>query len=493
MPSASSLVWGSILDSALKDTPDKPVLVVDLDGTLLRSDILYETFWSAFGRSWRSPFRAARAMASGKAALKRSLARDGQIEVTTLPYDPKIIDYVNAWRADGGRTALVTASDENIAQDIASHLDIFDEVYGSDGARNLKGPNKAAFLKEHFAAQGFAYMGDAKADLPVWAEAQHAITVNISQSLQSQVDPLAAKTEHLSTVPASIKPYLKAVRPHQWLKNILVFLPMLAAHQYDAPTFLQSLLAFVAFSMIASAGYVLNDLLDLAADRAHPRKCTRPFASGALPIAHGTWLGAGLLAVGFIIAGSLNALLFATLVAYFAITMAYSLDLKRRVVIDILTLAGLYTMRLAAGAVATGLSLSVWLLAFSIFFFLSLAAVKRQAELIDTEKRGKLGATGRGYVVDDLPIISQVAVASGFVSVLVMALYVNSPKVLSLYGYPEVMWGVCLILLYWITRIVMITHRGWMDDDPVVFAAKDRVSQVCGVLILCIALAGALL
>lgn len=481
------------MDSALKDTSDKPVLVVDLDGTLLRSDILYETFWSAFGRSWRSPLRAAHALTQGKAALKRTLAQDGEIEVTTLPYDPEVISYIEAWRADGGKTALVTASDEQIAQGIGDHLGIFDEVYGSDGIRNLKGPNKAAFLKDHYAASGFAYMGDAKADIPVWAEAEHAITVNLSHGLRSQVDPLAAKTEHLSTVPASIKPYLKAVRPHQWLKNILVFLPMLAAHQYDAPTFLQSLLAFVAFSMIASAGYVFNDLLDLAADRAHPRKRTRPFASGDLPIAHGTWLGAGLLATGFVIAASLSGLLFLTLLAYFAITMAYSLDLKRRVVVDICTLAGLYTMRLAAGAVATGLPLSVWLMAFSIFFFLSLAAVKRQAELIDTQKRGKLGATGRGYVVDDLPIISQVATSAGFVSILVMALYVNSPKVLSLYNYPEAMWGVCLVLLYWITRIVMITHRGWMHDDPVVFAAKDRVSQLCGVLILCFALAGALL
>jgi 4-hydroxybenzoate polyprenyltransferase/phosphoserine phosphatase len=481
------------LNSELAETPDKPVLVVDLDGTLLRSDILYETFWSAFGRSWLSPFRAVRALSDGKAVLKRQLAQDSEVEVATLPYDPEVISYVEKWHADGGKTALVTASDEEIARGIGDHLGIFDEVYGSDGVRNLKGPNKATFLKEHYAAPGFAYMGDAKADIPVWSEANHAITVNVSDGLRKQADGLAPKVEHLSTVPASIKPYLKAVRPHQWLKNILVFLPMMAAHQYDAPTFLQSLLAFVAFSMIASAGYVFNDLLDLAADRVHPRKRMRPFASGAVPIAHGTWLAAGLLAAGFLIGASLSGLLFLTLLAYFAITMAYSLDLKRRMVVDICTLAGLYTMRLVAGGVATGLALSVWLMAFSIFFFLSLAAVKRQAELIDTAKRGKLGASGRGYVVDDLPIISQVAISAGFVSVLVMALYVNSPAVISLYNYPEAMWGVCLILLFWITRVVMVTHRGWMHDDPVVFAAKDRVSQICGAAIFACALGGALL
>jgi 4-hydroxybenzoate polyprenyltransferase len=355
----------------------------------------------------------------GKAALKRTLARDARIDVTTLPYDPAVIAYIKDWRAQGGKAALVTASEEQIAQGIGDHLGIFDEVYGSDGVRNLKGPNKAAFLTDHYTTPGFAYMGDARADIPVWSAAQRAITVNVAGGLQKQVDDLAPETEHLSTVPMSVKPYLKAVRPHQWLKNILVFLPMLAAHHYAAVTFAQSLLAFIAFSMIASAGYVFNALLDLAADRAHPRKCTRPFASGALPIAHGTWLGAGLLAMGFIIAGSLSVYLFLTLLAYFAITMAYSLDLKRRTVIDICILAGLYTMRIAAGAVATGLTLSVWLMAFSIFFFLALAAVKRQAELIDTAKRGKLGASGRGYLVDDLPIISQVAISAGFVSVLV--------------------------------------------------------------------------
>lgn len=471
----------------------KPVLVVDLDGTLLRSDILFETFWSAFGHSWKSPFRAARALLTGKAALKRTLAQDSKVVVATLPYDPDVIAYVEKWRADGGRTALVTASDEHIAKDIAAHLGIFDEVYGSDGVRNLKGPNKAAFLTDHYPNTGYAYMGDAKADMPVWAVASHAITVNVPDALRKQVDTLSPVAEHLSTAPASFRPHLKALRPHQWLKNILVFVPMLAAHRYDAATFLQSLVAFAAFSMIASAGYVFNDLLDLAADRAHPRKCRRPFASGDLPISHGTWLGAGLLAGGFALAASLNLLLFLTLLVYFGVTMAYSLDLKRRMVVDICTLAGLYTMRLAAGAVATGLVLSVWLMAFSIFFFLSLAAVKRQAELIDTDKRGKLSASGRGYLVDDLPIMSQVAISAGFVSVLVMALYVNSPSVVSLYHYPEALWAVCLILLYWITRIVMITHRGWMDDDPVVFAAKDRISQVCGVAIVICAMGGALL
>ncbi|RLK07331.1 UbiA family prenyltransferase [Ruegeria conchae] len=469
-----------------------PVLVVDLDGTLLRSDILFETFWSALGRNWRTPIQAVGALMQSKAKLKRDLAQSGPLDVATLPYDPEVISYVKNWRNRGGRTALVTASDERIANGIFDHLGIFDEVYGSDGVRNLKGPAKASFLKDHFEG-GFAYMGDAHADIPVWSQAERAITVNTSASLRSTVDSLDAQVDHLQTRPNSIKPYIKAMRPHQWLKNILVFLPMLAAHQYDWGTFLAALMAFISFSMVASSAYVTNDLLDLAADRAHPRKCKRPFASGAIPIAHGTWMAMGMLALGVIIAASVNLALLGAMIFYYVATTAYSLNIKRRIVIDIIVLAGLYTTRIIAGGYATEIPLSVWLLAFSVFFFLSLASVKRQAELIDTAKRGAMEAAGRGYQVDDLPLISQVAISSGYVSVLVMALYINSPTVVELYRSPTALWVVCLILLYWLTRIIMITHRGHMHDDPVVFAAKDRTSQLCFLGILFCAIWGALL
>lgn len=472
---------------------DRPVLVVDLDGTLLRSDILFETFWSAFGKSWQTPFRAGGALLRGKAEMKRLLVQSGPLDVKSLPYDSEVVAYVKNWRAKGGYAALVTASDEIIARAVVDHLGIFDEVYGSDGQRNLKGASKANFLNEHYGEAGFAYMGDAHADMPVWSKANRAITVNVSSGLQNKVAMLPAEVEHLTTVPRSLMPYMKAIRPHQWMKNILVFLPMLAAHQYTGMTFLQALLAFVAFSLVASSAYVMNDLLDLAADRAHPRKCERPFAAGAIPISHGTWMALGMLILGGLVAASLGITFLGVMVFYFIATTLYSLNLKRRTVLDIMTLAGLYTTRIIAGGVATGISLSVWLLAFSIFFFLSLAAIKRQAELVDSAKRGKLGASGRGYRVEDIPVISQVATSAGYVSVLVMALYVNSPAVVELYNTPLALWGVCLVLLYWLTRVIMITHRGHMHDDPVVFAAKDRISQVCFLLILACAAGGAVL
>ncbi len=477
--------------SALNSSPTlRPILVVDLDGTLLRSDLLFESFWSALGQDWRSPIQSVSVLLKGRAALKRHLASRARIDVATLPYDPEVVARIAQWREAGGRTALVTASDQDLAERIAAHLGLFDEVHGSDGQRNLKGPVKAEFLSGRFAEPGYAYMGDSHADLPVWQQARKAITVNALRRVKGRADGLGVEVEHLSTRSHSVRTYLRALRPHQWVKNVLVFLPMLVGHQLGAATFLQSLLAFLAFGLVASSVYVLNDLLDLSADRSHPRKRNRPFASGAIPIAHGTWMAGGCLAAGAAIAMLLGWAFAGVMLVYYALTTAYSLHLKRRMLIDIPVLAGLYTIRILAGAAATGIAPSVWLLAFSIFLFFSLAAVKRQAELVDAARRGALGATGRGYRVEDLPIISMMAIASGYVAVLVMALYVNSPAVLELYSFPPALWGICCVLLYWVSRMVMVTHRGSMDDDPILYAARDRISQVCFLLILGFAVAG---
>lgn len=472
-------------------TPET-VLVVDLDGTLLRSDMIYESFWSAFGRDWRSPFLSIAALTGGRARLKRHLALASRVEAATLPYDAQVLAYVAAWRQAGGRTALVTAADRGFADAIADHLGLFDEVHGSDGTLNLKGECKGQFLEQRFGVRGFAYMGDAACDLPVWQRAAQAITVNAPAAVRREAERACDAVEHITTDTRSVRPYLSALRPHQWLKNLLVFLPMLAAHQLDPRTILVSLLAFVCFGLVASSVYVLNDLLDLSADRAHPRKCNRPFAQGSIPLAHGTWMVAGLILLGTILAGIIGRDFLLVMLGYFLLTAAYSLHLKRQIIIDICVLAGLYTVRIIAGGAATGIPLSVWLLAFSVFFFLSLAAVKRQAELIDSGERGELKASGRGYHVADLPIISMIAIAAGYVSVLVMVLYINSPTVMKLYARQEALWGACLVLLYWITRTVMVAHRGQMHDDPVVFAAKDRVSQACAAIILAFALGGAL-
>ena len=467
------------------------VIVVDLDGTLLKSDMLHESFWSALGKDWRNPIRAIRALFNGRSALKEFLLGASDVDIGLLPYDAQIVAYVKAHRQRGGRTALVTATNRVFAERIARHLKIFDEVHGSDGAINLKGSAKAEFLVDHFAGTDFAYVGDSRADLPVWDVANRIVTVNIAKSLRSKVAAFEKPVVHLTTTARSVQPYIKALRPHQWLKNALIFLPMLAAHQVDAVTLVRSMLAFVAFSVVASSVYVLNDLLDLNVDRAHPRKKRRPFASGDLSTDKGGLLALSLAAIGAILAACLGWAFLISLAVYYLLTTAYSLSLKRRIVIDIGALAGLYTMRLVAGAAATNIELSVWLVAFSIFFFFSLAAVKRQAELVDMVERGELLAKGRGYHVGDLPIISMVGLGSGYMSVLIMALYINSAEVVALYHYPTALWGICCILLYWLTRMVLITHRGSMHDDPVVFASKDNVSLFCFFAIIGFTLLGA--
>jgi 4-hydroxybenzoate polyprenyltransferase/phosphoserine phosphatase len=467
------------------------VLVVDLDGTLVRSDLMLEVFWSALSKSWKAPFFAAYGRLEGRPAMYRRLSGLGNLEVASLPYNEEVIGYLRRWRAAGGRTALVTAYDQSLADDVAAHLGIFDEVHGSSETRPLQGDGKVTFLKQRFGERGFAYIGSATSDLPIWEMAARSVTVDGSSALRARVDALGPGAHHLFTQsPSSLQKYSKALRTHQWLKNCLVFVPMLAAHQLTLETFRQSLLAFIAFSLVASSVYIINDLLDLAADRAHPRKRNRPFASGQIPLAQGMRLAPLLLLGGLAVALPLGGGFVLVMLLYFAATVFYSLYGKRQPVIDICTLAGLYAMRLIAGGVATGIPLSVWLLAFAIFFFFALAAVKRQAELVATIASGALTAQGRGYQAGDLPLVATMATASGYVSVLVLALYVNSPDVLVLYGSPSALWGICFIVLYWISRIVMVTHRGNMHDDPLVYAVKDLNSWICLFLIVAFGVAG---
>lgn len=473
--------------------PDEPVLVVDLDGTLVRTDLLFESFWSAMALD---PVRglglALSGARGGRAALKRELARNSQVDEERLPYNADVLEYIRDWRERGGRVALVTASDQMFADRVAAHLALFDEVHGSDGMRNLKGREKADFLEARYGEAGYVYMGDSKADLPVWAGAAGIVTVDASPALRLRVARLSpdrtasagSGPRHIGSATPPMRAWLRALRPHQWIKNVLVFVPIMASHALSWPNVMASIVAFVAFCMVASSVYLINDLLDLSADRRHPRKRSRPLAAGAVPIAPASGLALALLATGMAIALALGPLFAAVLGIYFLITAAYSLHLKRRTIIDIWVLAVLYSMRIASGAAATGIVPSVWLMAFSIFFFFSLAAVKRQAELVDTADKATLDTRRRGYFQEDLLLVAMMAIASGYVSVLVLALYIRTPFIDQLYGTPPLLLGICLVLLYWISRVVMVTHRGHMHDDPLVYALSDRVSQIC--VLICI-------
>ncbi|VWX48644.1 UbiA family prenyltransferase [Novosphingobium sp. 9U] len=474
-----------VQDSAPRVLPQ--VLAVDLDGTLLRSNMLHETFWSAFASDWRTPFGAAarlgRGSSRGKAQLKAYLAERASVDVAVLPYDDQVIAYIRAWREQGGKVALVTATDQRLADAIGAHLGLFDEIFGSDGVRNLKGSAKAAFLVARYGAGNYAYVGDTHADDEVWRQSGYAVVKSRSARVRARAQ--AHASSHVIQPPAGgAMALIKALRPHQWAKNVLVFLAIAGAHKlFDLDLLVRAIGAFVAFSLVASGVYLVNDLLDLSADRGHARKRQRPFASGAAPIELGLPVTVLLLLAGFATAALLGPLFLLTIAIYFVATTAYSLSLKRYPIIDICVLAGLYTIRVLAGGVATGLPISVWLLAFSLFIFFSLAAVKRQAELVDAVKASKLKIHGRGYHPEDLELVSQLATASGMVSVLVMTLYLSSDAVTQIYHRPQALWGVTPVLLFWISRVVFKAHRGEMHDDPIVFAAKDKVSMICGVLV----------
>lgn len=462
------------------------MLAVDLDGTLLRSNMLYESFWSALARGWRVLFHLLVALPGGRARIKHVLADRAEIDPATLPYDQAVIDHVRRWRERGGSAILVTATSERLARSIADHLGLFDGVMASGRDENLKGETKARRLCERFGESNFAYIGDSPADLPVWRKARTVIACNPGRRLAARLDGLYPGHETLSRSPARLTDYLRAIRVHQWAKNPLVFLPIIGAHQTDLATLRAGFMAFVAFSLIASSVYVLNDLLDLRADRAHPRKRLRPFAAGTIPIEHASWMAIGLFAGGLLVGVAVGPAFVGVLIFYHVATTAYSLWLKRKVVIDICALAGLYTLRVIAGAVAAQVPLSMWMLAFTLFLFFSLAAIKRQAEIVDSIADGGRAMHGRGYGSGDLATVSQMAISSGYVAVLVLALYLNSTAVDRLYAFPELLWGSCAILLYWISRMAMVANRGNMHDDPIVFAATDRVSLCCAALMVII-------
>lgn len=460
-----------------------PPLVVDLDGTLVRGDLLIESALRALRERPLDVLRMPRWLAQGKAALKRHLAERTGFDPASLPYHLQLLDWLQKQRLEGRRLVLCTAADHSIAAAVADHLGIFEEVIASDGRHNLSGANKAALLERRFGVGGFDYAGNAPVDLAVWRRARRAVLVNANGRLTGA----AARCCQIEQVfpPRRSDPVtlLRMLRVHQWLKNLLLFVPVLAAHQFiDPDVWYRLLLAFCAFNLCASSVYIGNDLLDLDSDRHHPRKAGRPFAAGTVPPRVGLALAPVLLAAGAALGSLVGGAFLAALAAYFALTCAYSLGLKRLPLVDCLTLAVLYMLRVVAGAAAAGMSLSFWLLAFSVFLFLSLAFVKRYAELRMLSLDGKDRAHGRGYATADAPLIQIQGMASGYVAVLVLALYLDSEAVLRLYRSPEFVWGAVLAALFWINWIWLAAHRGQMHDDPLVFAVKDKVSLAAGAI-----------
>jgi 4-hydroxybenzoate polyprenyltransferase/phosphoserine phosphatase len=452
-------------------------LVVDLDGTLVRSDLLIETAFSELGQRPQSFFEILGALRQGKAALKHRLA-SREFDPSILPYDRGVLARIEEARAMDRPVYLASASNARLVEAVADHLGLFTGWFASDEMTNLAGEAKAKQLMEAFGERGFDYLGNDAADLPVWARAEKVIAIRTSAGVARRLAGTGADIEHLPCEKATWRTWAKLLRVHQYAKNALVFLPLLAAHLFEGGAFLNAFLAAVAFSLCASSVYLVNDLVDLQDDRRHRTKCERPLASGAIPLIDGVLAIPVLFLAAAAVAASVSLSFLGVLLAYFALTTAYSFVLKRKMLVDVITLAGLYTVRVIGGAVAIGVTASPWLLAFCMAMFMSLALIKRYVELAARLDANMPDPTSRDYRVADLEMVGALAAAAGFSGVIVFALYISGESVDALYTRPQVLWLVCPLLMYWIGRALILARRREMDDDPVAFALRDRVSLI---------------
>lgn len=455
----------------LADAPAVP-LVVDLDGTLIRSDLLWDGVATLLARRPWMLFAVIGWAWAGKARLKYEVARRVPINAALLPYREDLLDYLKAERAAGRPLVLATAADAGAARCVSEHLGIFGVVMASsvdDG--NLSSGRKAAALQSRFGDQGFDYVGDCEADVEVWKRARNVLCAGTSPGVRRAIAQFGTIAREFPSAGLRSTALLAAMRPHQWLKNMLVFVPLASAHRWmDLAAVGSAITAFVAFSLIASAVYLLNDMVDLWADRAHPRKRLRPIASGRVPIALASAASAALFALGFILAATVSPSFVLVLGVYVLATTAYSLFLKTVSIVDVVLLASLYTMRVIAGAVAIDVVLSFWLLAFSVFVFLSLALVKRCAELGQV---ATAAASRRDYRAEDSIVLYGSGLAAAFSSVVVLSLFINSADIIVQYREPKWLWPMVVAVLTWLLSLWLRTARGRMHDDPVVFAARD--------------------
>ncbi|NTV92096.1 MAG: UbiA family prenyltransferase [Chlorobiaceae bacterium] len=460
-------------------------LVVDLDGTLIKTDLLYQSLFSYVKRyplALPAPFVW---LSKGKSRLKEELARHVDIDVSVLPYNQEVLEFIKAEREKNRRIILATASHRIHADRIAEHLQVFDEVMATEGQVNFSSSTKRDRLVSAFGANGYDYVGNSHADVVVWESAEKAYLVNPESTVERRMVGKSVVKRIGTPESNGISLWLRAMRTHQWLKNVLLFVPLIAAHRIgDIQAILTGLLAFLLFSLCASSVYILNDLMDMEDDRHHRTKRTRPFASGDLSIKAGIAAFLLLLLVSLLGSWLLMPWQFTMVMGvYYSLTIMYSFVLKKIIVSDIIILSLLYTTRILAGSYAFNLLPTYWMLAFSMFFFLSLALVKRYSELRDARENGKKTQTkGRGYYPTDLEMIASLGAASGYLSVMVLALYIQDPETVRLYNNPKIIWLACPVLLFWITRVWLLAHRGAVHDDPVIFAVTDKASIVAGVV-----------
>ncbi len=465
----------------MNDIDAKLPICVDLDGTLINTDLLFESTMTLLRQNLLYLICLPIWLMKGRAYLKRQIATRIDIDPCALPYHAELLEFLKTERNNGRDLVLATASDQKYAECVSSHLGLFTQAFGSDGITNLSQHRKSSLLEGRFGKSGFVYAGNSYADVPVWQVATASIVVAPEGRLLNKVKKdtsihLWRTFERPKNLTKSI---INSLRIHQWVKNLLIFVPAVTSHKIFEPLYFeQSLIAFIAFSLCASSVYVLNDIVDVNADRIHPKKRNRPIASGNLPLSVAFGIVPILLCVSFAVAIALPNVFMAWLAFYFAFTLAYTFFAKRIALLDVLFLAGLFTARIAAGQFATGIEFSPWLFAFSGFFFLSLAFLKRYTEVNKLKGTDLIENMGRSYRSDDLDLIRSLGTASAYASILIFALYVDSNRVRALYRHPGALWFIAPILVYWVSRVWLLAHRGELDYDPIVFALKDKVSYV---------------
>ena len=452
-----------------------PALCVDLDGTLIRTDLLWECLLVLLKTQPLTILLLPLWLLAGRANLKLQLARRVRLDVNSLPYRDDVVEFLRAEKSQGRRLILVSACTRELAEQVARHLGLFDEVFASDERQNLKGAAKAALLRDRFNLHGFEYLGDSPADLSVWQAAGSAYVVG-NERLSRQAAKLATVKRVFPVKQTTFATWISAVRGHHWFKNALLFLPLALAHKFDLHNWVMAGLGFVLFGLCASGIYVLNDLLDLHSDREHPWKRQRPFAAGDVSIPIGLLMSAVLLLISLPGSFLLSSKFGMVLVFYLVLTMWYSLHLKQIVLVDAFVLSGFYSTRIFAGAVITSTGLSQWFLSFSLFFFLSLAMAKRYSELVHASELVESGKSGRGYIGKDRDVLMNLGVASGFSAVVIFSLYVHSPDLAALYPNPKPLLLMAPILAFWLSRVWFKANRGELYEDPVTLALRDPVS-----------------
>lgn len=477
-------------------TPDTGVisqqqtpLYVDLDGSLTYADLLFESTLVLIKRNPLYVFMCFVWLLRGIAHAKAEIAKRADLDASLLPYNEAFLSFLQQQRATGRRLVLASASNGKLVQRVADHLGVFDAWIASDESINLKSHNKLKAIEKDAAGRGFAYAANGAVDLPIWSKADEVIVVNAPAALVAKAAQIRPPSLVIPPRRVSLVIIAKALRLHQWAKNALLFVPLLAAHSADPAQWRDVLLGFIAFGMCASATYIINDLLDLSSDRQHPRKRRRPFAAALLSIPFGAALVASLLPLSLWLAFLLSPRFLSVLVLYIVVTLAYSLRLKQVTFVDVLVLASLYTYRVLAGGIAGNVLVSNWLLAISLFMFLSLALVKRCAELESIGDAGRESLVGRGYRSSDLPYLISMGISSGFVAMMVLALYIDSQSDGVMYPHYELLWLTLPVMLYWIMRLWLKTSRMEIHDDPLQFAITDPASWLVAAIVGCIALA----